>query len=106
MAAAVPLGAFVVNERKVLPRAGAKKLIAAGLVISAFGALVLVSVDADPSYLTDVLPGFALVGLGVGPMFVAISVAGMSDLPQEQFGTAPGLLMTGHEIGAASASRH
>ena len=69
--------------------------------IATAGALVLSFVDADPSYLSDVLPGFALLGLGVGPMFVAISVAAMSDVAPEQSGLASGLLMTGHEIGAA-----
>jgi EmrB/QacA subfamily drug resistance transporter len=101
----LPLAAFITVSAavaaKVLPHAGAKKLIGIGLLIAAAGALVLASVDADPSYLTDVLPGFALLGLGVGPMFVAISVAAMSDVPQEQSGMASGLLMTGHEIGAA-----
>jgi EmrB/QacA subfamily drug resistance transporter len=101
----LPLAAFITASAavasKALPHAGAKKLITIGLVIAAAGAIVLASVDADPSYLTDVLPGFALLGLGVGPMFVAISVAAMSDVPQEQSGMASGLLMTGHEIGAA-----
>ena len=32
--------------------------------------------------LTDVLPGFLLLGAGVGPMFVAISVGAMSDVPR------------------------
>ncbi|HEU5037320.1 MAG TPA: MFS transporter, partial [Nocardioides sp.] len=84
-----------------LPHAGARTLITVGLVVAAAGALVLASIDTDPSYLTDVLPGFALLGLGVGPMFVAISVAAMSDVPHEQSGMASGLMMTGHEIGAA-----
>jgi EmrB/QacA subfamily drug resistance transporter len=101
----LPLAAFITVSAaaasKVLPHVGAKKLIAAGLVISAAGALVLASIDTDPSYLTGVLPGFALLGLGVGPMFVAISVAAMSDVPQAQSGMASGLMMTGHEIGAA-----
>ena len=101
----LPLAAFITVSAavasKVLPHAGAKKLIVVGLVIAAAGALVLAAVDADPSYLTDVLPGFALLGLGVGPMFVAISVAAMNDVPQERSGLASGLLMTGHEIGAA-----
>ncbi|SFC93750.1 drug resistance transporter, EmrB/QacA subfamily [Nocardioides terrae] len=101
----LPLAAFITLSAavasKVLPHAGAKKLITAGLVMSAAGALVLASIDTDPSYLTDVLPGFALLGLGVGPMFVAISVAAMSDVPQKQSGVASGLMMTGHEIGAA-----
>jgi EmrB/QacA subfamily drug resistance transporter len=101
----LPLAAFITASAAVasraLPLAGAKKLIAAGLITAASGALVLASVDTDPSYLTDVLPGFALLGLGVGPMFVAISVAAMSDVDQDQSGMASGLLMTGHEIGAA-----
>jgi MFS family permease len=80
---------------------GAKKLIAAGLVISAAGAVALATIGPDPGYLTDVLPGFALLGLGVGPMFVAISVAAMSDVEHDQSGMASGLLMTGHEVGAA-----
>ncbi|MFP3712124.1 MFS transporter [Puerhibacterium sp. TATVAM-FAB25] len=101
----LPLAAFITASAaiasKALPRAGAKRLIGIGLVVAAAGALVLASVGSDPSYLEDVLPGFALLGLGVGPMFVAISVAAMSDVPREHSGMASGLLMTGHEIGAA-----
>ncbi len=44
--------------------------------------------------------GFLLVGAGVGPMFVAIAIAAMSDVPADRSGLASGL-MTGHEIGAA-----
>lgn len=101
----LPLAAFITASAavasKALPHLGAKRLIVIGLVLAAAGALVLASIDSDPRYLTDVLPGFALLGLGVGPMFVAISVAAMSDVPHEQSGMASGLLMTGHEIGAA-----
>ena len=101
----LPLAAFITASAavasKALPHLGAKKLIIIGLVIAAAGALVLASIDADPSYTTDVLPGFALLGLGVGPMLVAISVAAMSDVPPAHSGMASGLLMTGHEIGAA-----
>ena len=64
--------------------------------------VLLLAVDAGgTSYAADVLPGFLLVGAGVGPMFVAISVAAMSDVPAEKSGLASGLMMTGHEIGAA-----
>ncbi|WP_416956310.1 MFS transporter [Nocardioides sp. T5] len=101
----LPLAAFITLSAavasKALPHLGAKKLITVGLLIATAGALVLSFVDSDPSYLSDVLPGFALLGLGVGPMFVAISVAAMSDVASEQSGLASGLLMTGHEIGAA-----
>ncbi len=101
----LPLAAFITVSAgvasKALPHLGAKKLIAGGLLVSAAGALVLASVGSDASYVVDVLPGFALLGLGVGPMFVAISVAAMSEVPEAHSGMASGLLMTGHEIGAA-----
>jgi EmrB/QacA subfamily drug resistance transporter len=101
----LPLAGFITASAavasKALPHVGAKHLIVLGLVVSAAGALVLAGIDSDPSYVTDVLPGFALLGLGVGPMFVAISVAAMADVPQERAGLGSGVLMTGHEIGAA-----
>ncbi len=72
-----------------------------GLVVMVGGALLLAARAGGTSYATDVLPGFLLVGAGVGPMFVAIAVAAMSDVPGEKSGLASGLMMTGHEIGAA-----
>ena len=105
----LPLAAFITLSAavasKVLPHVGAKKLVAVGLVVAAAGAVVLSYVGSDPAYLSDVLPGFALLGMGVGPMFVAISVAAMSDVAPERSGLASGLLMTGHEIGQPSAWR-
>jgi EmrB/QacA subfamily drug resistance transporter len=101
----LPLAAFITVAAaiasKLLPRFGPRTLIAVGLVASAAGALLLSRADGSASYLVDVLPGFAVLGLGVGPMFVAISVAAMSDVPHEQSGLASGVMMTGHEVGAA-----
>jgi EmrB/QacA subfamily drug resistance transporter len=101
----LPLAAFITASAavasKLLPRTGPRALIATGLVVSAAGALVLSRLDAGASYATDVLPGFALMGLGIGPMFVAISVAAMSEVPERFSGLASGVLMTGHEVGAA-----
>jgi EmrB/QacA subfamily drug resistance transporter len=99
LAAFITLGAAVAS--KLLPRFGAKPLMIVGLFVVAAGAAFLASIDADPSYWTDVLPGFVVIGLGVGPMFVAISVAAMSGIPHEKSGLASGLMMTGHEVGAA-----
>jgi MFS family permease len=78
-----------------------KAMIVVGLFIVAAGALVLAAMDTHPAYVADVLPGFLLIGFGVGPMFVAISVAAMAGIPAEHSGLASGVMMTGHEIGAA-----
>ena len=63
--------------------------------------LLLAASAGGTSYAADVLPGFLLVGAGVGPVFVAVAVAAMGDVPAESSGLASGLMMTGHEIGAA-----
>jgi EmrB/QacA subfamily drug resistance transporter len=99
LAAAITLAAAVAG--KLLPRVGPRGLIAGGLVIATAGALLLCTVDGGSGYLTGVLPGLVVLGAGVGPMFVAISVAAMSEVPPAFSGLASGLMMTGHEVGAA-----
>lgn len=99
LAAMITLSAAVAS--RLLPKAGPRMLIAAGLVVSAAGALLLSTGGGDASYASDVLPGFLVLGLGVGPMFVAISVAAMADVAHDESGLASGVMMTGHEVGAA-----
>lgn len=99
LAFAITAGAAVASH--LLPRVGAKPLMIAGLAVVAVGAVVLATTGSEPSYLADVLPGFLLLGLGTGPLFVTISVAAMSDVRHELAGLASGIMMTGHEIGAA-----
>jgi MFS family permease len=99
LAAAITMSAAVAS--KLLPHTGPRALIAAGLVIAAAGALLLAAAGGDATYAADVLPGFLVLGLGVGPMFVAISVGAMADVPHHESGLASGLMMTGHEVGAA-----
>ncbi|WP_432506503.1 MFS transporter [Kineococcus arenarius] len=99
LAAAITLSAAAAS--KVIGHAGARALMLGGLVVLAGGVLLLAANAGGSSYAADVLPGFLLVGAGAGPMFVAIAVAAMSDVPAEGSGLASGLMMTGHEIGAA-----
>ena len=98
---ALSITAAATVASKLLGRASPKSMMVVGLLIVAAGAALLARIDTDPSYITDVLPGFVVIGLGVGPMFVAISVAAMAGIPHEQSGLASGLMMTGHEVGAA-----
>jgi hypothetical protein len=99
LAAVITLSAAVAS--RLLPAVGARTLTLAGLVVATAGAALLSTVDAGSSYAGGVLPGLLVLGLGVGPMFVAISVAAMSQVPERQSGVASGLMMTGHEVGAA-----
>jgi hypothetical protein len=98
---AIIITATAAVASKQLGTVAPRTMIALGLVIMAAGAAALAASGGGSSYWTDILPGLLLIGAGVGPMFVAISVAAMSDVPGEQSGVASGLMMTGHEVGAA-----
>ena len=99
LAGAITLTAAAAS--KALGHAGPRALIAGGTLVMAAGAALLSWRSGGSSYAADVLPGLLLLGAGVGPMFVAISVAAMSDVPAEDAGLGSGLMMTGHEVGAA-----
>jgi EmrB/QacA subfamily drug resistance transporter len=99
LAAAITVAAAAASKQ--IGRIGPRTMIAGGLVVMTSGVLLLAAGAGGTSYVADVLPGFLLIGLGVGPMFVAISIAAMSGVPHDKAGLASGLMMTGHEIGAA-----
>ena len=85
---------------RYLQRAGSRVLAAAGLAVIAGGALALSRATARADYLSVVLPGFVLLGLGTGLVFPSASVTAMSRVRGEMAGLASGLLTTAHEVGA------
>jgi EmrB/QacA subfamily drug resistance transporter len=82
-------------------RVGSRVLLTTGLALTAVAALLLALAPDRATYATDLLPGFLLLGLGMGLAFPAISITAMSDVAHEAAGAASGLLSTAHEIGAA-----
>ncbi len=85
----------------LLSHAGSRVVAVVGLVLTAAGALLLALAPDRASYLTDMLPGFLLLGAGVGLVFVAVTVTAMADVSHEQAGLASGIMTTAHELGAA-----
>jgi len=86
---------------RLLPRAGSRAVAVTGLALIAAGALLLTLAPDRASYATDLLPGFLVLGLGVGLVFPTASVTAMSDVHAERAGLASGLMSTAHELGAA-----
>jgi len=86
---------------KLIGRIGSRNLGALGLLLVSAGGLLLALAPDTASYAGDVLPGFVVLGFGVGLVFPAASIAAMSQVGDEAAGLASGLLTTGHELGAA-----
>ena len=85
----------------LLPRAGARALAVTGLASMAAGSLLLASGAAGAGYVTSVLPGLAVLGLGIGLVFPAATVSAMSAIDAGREGLASGMMTTAHEVGAA-----
>jgi hypothetical protein len=86
---------------QLLRRAGSRAVVVAGMSLVGAAALLMRGAPARADYLTDLLPGLLLLGLGVGLVFVAVSVTAMADVADTHAGLASGLLTTSHDLGAA-----
>ena len=96
---AITAGAHL--ARHLLGRAAPRTLAVVGLVLTAGAAMLLSTATSGADYASDLLPGLMLLGVGVGMVFVPVSISAMAGIPTQHAGLASGFLMTGHEIGAA-----
>src|SRR5215203_5943656 len=98
---AIALAAGVHLGGHVMTHAGVRAPMAAGFATAASGLVLLSAVDARGSYLTDVLPGMLLAGVGLGVVLVSVSVSVMTGAADDETGILSGLNTTGHEIGGS-----
>jgi EmrB/QacA subfamily drug resistance transporter len=78
---------------------GARVAGASGLFMIAAGVSFLTRINPEGDYPGVLLPGFVLMGLGVGLSAVASTTAGTSTLGGEKRGLASGLLNASAEVG-------
>jgi MFS family permease len=90
-----------VLARHLLAHLAPRTVAAFGLVMTGAAAALLSVASADAGYVIDLLPGLVAMGIGVGMVFVPVSVTSMAGIPSSHAGVASGFLMTGHEVGAA-----
>lgn len=72
-----------------------------GLLIASLGLLLFARAPVGGSFLIDVLPGMALLGLGAGMAFNPVLLAAMSDVEQSESGLASGIVNTSFMMGGA-----
>ncbi len=85
----------------VLGHLSPRVIATVGLLITVASSVWLSSAGSDAHFATEVLPGLSILGLGIGMVFVPVSVTSMTGIPASHAGVASGFLMTGHEIRAA-----
>src|SRR5215216_5605618 len=86
---------------QLVTRVGVKPVLALGMTALTGGLLYFTQVSVGGSYLTDLLPGFLLIGVGIGFSFVPISIAALAGVRASEAGLASGLINTSQQIGGA-----
>jgi EmrB/QacA subfamily drug resistance transporter len=84
------------------PRIGVRPVAAAGFLLSAAGLLLLTQLPVDGgSYAADVLPAIVLSSLGMGAVFMPLTLIATTGLDNDDQGLASGLFNTSPQIGGA-----
>ena len=86
---------------QLVTRIGVKPVLTAGMAFLTAGLVYFTQVSVGGSYLTDLLPGFLLIGVGIGFSFVPISIAALAGVQPAEAGLASGLINTSQQIGGA-----
>jgi EmrB/QacA subfamily drug resistance transporter len=82
-------------------RIGAKPVITAGLLLLTGGMIWYAHVPVHGKYVSDLLPGYLLVGVGIAFAFVPVSIAALAGVADREAGLASGLINTSQQIGGA-----
>jgi predicted MFS family arabinose efflux permease len=85
----------------LVTRFGFKPVLVAGLVVTAAGLVWFTQVDADGSYVGDILFPSIVAAIGLGLAFVSMTVAAVSGVEAHEAGLASGLINTSQQIGGA-----
>ncbi len=80
---------------------GYKPPMVIGPLFLAAGLLVFSNLHVAGDYWTDVFPGLMLMAIGLGSMFVSITIAATSGVPKDKSGLASGILNTSQQVGGA-----
>jgi EmrB/QacA subfamily drug resistance transporter len=83
------------------PKIGVRPVTVAGLLLTALGMLLLTRLPVDGSYAVDVLPALLLTSLGMGAVFMPLTLVATTGLEDADQGLASGLFNTSQQIGGA-----
>ncbi len=86
---------------QLVTRLGVKPVLVIGMAALTAGLLWFTQVSVGGSYVADLLPGFLLIGVGLGFSFVPISIAALAGVRDAEAGLASGLINTTQQIGGA-----
>ncbi|HTW18775.1 MAG TPA: MFS transporter [Mycobacteriales bacterium] len=99
----LPVSAVIIVVAQVVSRLvsklGPQALIIAGILLTGFGLVFLSSLAPDSSYVGHVLPAISLIAVGMGCVFVPITLTAVGGVEPQDSGIASAMLNVGQQIG-------
>jgi MFS family permease len=86
---------------QLVTRVGTRPVVVAGCLIAGAGIWYVSRVPLHGSYVSDLLPGFVVMSLGAGSVFVSVTAAANAGVPADRAGLAAGLLNSSQQVGSA-----
>ena len=83
------------------PKIGVRPVAIAGLIVTSIGMLLLTRLPVHGSYVADVLPSLVVTSLGLGCVFLPLTLVATTGLENEDQGLASGLFNTSQQVGGA-----
>jgi len=88
-------------SQPAVKRLGIRTTSIIGMSIATVGMLLLLTTDANGTYLGDVLPGLIPISIGMGLTFVPVTLLATSGMESKDAGLASGLFNTSQQVGGA-----
>jgi EmrB/QacA subfamily drug resistance transporter len=89
-------------SQKLVPALGAREVPVIGIALAVLGLLLFLRLTpGDTSYVVDLLPGIMLMSVGMGLVFVPVTLIATSGIPADDAGLASGLFNTSQQVGGA-----
>ncbi|GAA0274380.1 MFS transporter [Cryptosporangium japonicum] len=90
-----------VGASQLVARVGTRPVMFVGAGVSVAGLWLLSLVDARGDYVTDLLPGLLLFGVGIMAVGTAAQIAAVADVRSDEAGAASGVVSSGYQVGGA-----
>ncbi|HEX4305388.1 MAG TPA: MFS transporter, partial [Solirubrobacterales bacterium] len=88
-------------SEKLIMRFGPRNILIPGFILVTIALLLFARTPVDGNYLTDLLPPFLLIAVGIGTSFPGIMTLAMSGATPQDAGLASGVVNTSMQVGGA-----
>ena len=94
-------GMAQLSTNVLLPRFGPKVMVPIGLALGGLGLLYLTGIDVNSTYVSHVLPGLLIMGLGLGTAMPAAIQTATLGVRADHAGVASAVVSTSQQVGGA-----